>query len=184
MENVIKECEVKMKKSVDIFHEEIKAIRTGRANISVLHSVKVPYYGQMMPINQVAGLTLTEAKTINVKPWDKNILPEIEKAILTANLGLSVVNVGDSLKVNFPELTEETRKEYVKKVKKMGEEAKINIRNIRREINEKIHKMQKDKLISEDDMKHGEDRVQKITDKYIKEIDEIVKAKEQELMVV
>lgn len=184
MENTIKECEAKMKKSVDIFHEEIKAIRTGRANISVLQVVKVPYYGQMMPINQVASLSLVEAKTISVKPWDKSVLPEIEKSILSANLGLAVVNVGDSLKVNFPELTEETRKEYVKKVKKMGEEAKVNIRNIRREANDKLKHLEKEKVITEDDLKHAEDRVQKITDKFIKEIDEIVKTKEQELMTI
>ncbi len=184
MENTIKECEVKMKKSVDFFHEEIKAIRTGRANIAVLQSVKVPYYGQMTPINQVASLSLIEAKTISVKPWDKNILSDIEKAIITENLGVAVVNTGDSLKINFPELTEETRKEYVKKVKKMGEDAKINIRNIRRETNEKLKHMEKEKVISEDDLKHSEARVQKITDKFIKEIDDIVKAKEQELMTI
>jgi len=184
MENLIKECESKMKKSFDIFHQEIAGIRTGRANISVLQVVKVPYYGQLMPINQVASLSQVEAKTINVKPWDKSVLPELEKAILKENLGLSVVNMGDSLKINFPDLTEETRKEYVKKVKKIGEEAKITIRNIRREINDKIKHMQKEKQISEDDMKHGEDRIQKLTDKFIKEIDEVIKAKEQELMTV
>ncbi len=184
MENIIKESEVKMKKSVSIFREEVNAIRTGKANTSVLQTVKVEYYGQEMPISQVAGLSIIEAKTINVKPWDKTVLPAIEKAISTANLGLSVVNVGDSLKVNFPELTEETRKEYVKKVKKMGEEAKINVRNIRRETNEKLKHLQKDKNITEDDLKHAEDRIQKITDKFIKEIDEIVKVKEQELMTI
>lgn len=184
MENLIKECESKMKKSFDIFHQEIMGIRTGRANISVLQAVKVSYYGQMMPINQVASLSQVEAKTINVKPWDKSVLPELEKAILKENLGLSVVNMGDFLKINFPDLTEETRKEYVKKVKKIGEEAKITIRNIRREINEKIKHMQKEKQITEDDMKHGEDRTQKLTDKFIKEIDEVIKAKEQELMTI
>jgi ribosome recycling factor len=125
-----------------------------------------------------------EAKTIDLRPWDKNILQDIEKAILAANLGLGVVNTGDSLKIKFPELTEETRKEMVKKIKKMGEEAKINIRNIRRESNEKLKGMEKNKQISQDDLKHGEARIQKITDKYIADIDNLIKLKEQDLMTV
>ncbi len=133
MENIINEMETKMKKTIDIFQHELATFRTGRANTAVLNVVQVECYGSKMPINQVASLSVIEAKTIDVRPWDKNILSDIEKAILAANLGLGIVNTGDSLKLKFPELTEETRKEMVKKVKKMGEEAKINIRNIRRE---------------------------------------------------
>jgi|DewCreStandDraft_4_1066084.scaffolds.fasta_scaffold04480_14 ribosome recycling factor len=184
MENVIKEMEIKMKKSVEIFQNELASFRTGRANTAVLNVVQVECYGSKMPINQIASMSVIEAKTIDIRPWDKNILPDIEKAILAANLGLGVVNTGDSLKIKFPELTEETRKEMVKKVKKMGEEAKINIRNIRRDANDKIKDMEKNKKISQDDLKHAEARIQKITDKHIADIDNLVKLKEQDLMTI
>lgn len=184
MENVIKEMEIKMKKSVEIFQNELASFRTGRANTAVLNVVQVECYGSKMPINQIASMSVIEAKTIDIRPWDKNILPDIEKAILAANLGLGVVNTGDSLKIKFPELTEETRKEMVKKVKKMGEEAKIDIRNIRRDANDKIKDMEKNKKISQDDLKHAEARIQKITDKHIADIDNLVKLKEQDLMTI
>lgn len=184
MENVIKEMEIKMKKSIEVFQNELASFRTGRANTAVLNVVQVECYGSKMPINQVASMSVIEAKTIDIRPWDKNILPDIEKAILAANLGLAVVNTGDSLKIKFPELTEETRKEMVKKVKKMGEETKINVRNIRRDANDKIKDMEKNKKISQDDLKHGEARIQKITDKYIADIDNLVKLKEQDLMTI
>ena len=184
MENTIKEMEIKMKKSIEVFQHELSTFRTGRANTAVLNVVQVECYGSKMPINQVASMAVIEAKTIDVRPWDKNILQDIEKAILAANLGLGIVNTGDSLKLKFPELTEETRKETVKKVKKMGEEAKINIRNIRREANEKIKGLEKNKQISQDDLKHSETRIQKITDKYIADVDNLVKLKEQDLMTI
>lgn len=184
MENVIKEMEIKMKKSIEVFQHELSIFRTGRANTSVLNVVQVECYGSKMPINQVASLSVIESKTIDVRPWDKNILQDIEKSILAANLGLGIVNTGDSLKIKFPDLTEETRKDMVKKVKKMGEEAKINIRNIRREANDKIKIMEKNKQISQDDSKHGEARIQKITDKYIVDIDNMVKLKEQDMMTI
>ncbi len=184
MENSIKEMEAKMSKSMEVFQKDLSVIRTGRANVSVLDGVRVSYYGNMMPINQVAGVSVIEAKTIDIKPWDKSCIIEIEKAIMAANLGLAVVNTGDSLKVKFPELNEETRRDMVKKVKKIGEEAKVNIRNIRREANDKIKSLQKEKKISEDDQKHSEARIQKITDKFIADIDHIVKAKEEDLMTI
>jgi len=184
MEAIFKEAEAKMKKTIEIFHKELSNIRTGRANTSVLEGVKVDYYGTLTPVNQMASLAVIEAKTIDVKSWDKGCVPEVEKAILAANLGLSVVNTGDSLKVKFPDLTEETRKELVKKVKKMGEESKVDIRNIRRDANDKVKGKEKDKEISEDDRKHGENRVQKMTDKYIREIDDIVKGKEEDLLTI
>ncbi|HPD19229.1 MAG: ribosome recycling factor [Candidatus Goldbacteria bacterium] len=184
MENVIKEMEVKMKKAIDVFQQELLTFRTGRANTAILNDIFVECYENKMPINQVASLSVIEAKTIDVRPWDKNILQNIEKAILAANLGLGVVNTGDSLKLKFPELTEETRKEMVKKVKKMSEETKINLRNIRREANEKIKNMEKNKQISEDDLKYGESKTQKITDKYIADVDNLVKIKEQDLMTI
>jgi ribosome recycling factor len=184
MDTTIKEMEAKMKKSIDAFQKELSSIRTGRANISVLDTVRVEYYGNHMPVNQVAGVSVIEAKTIDIKPWDKTALMEIEKAITAANLGLSVVNTGDSLKVKFPDLNEETRKDLVKKVKKIAEESKVNVRNIRREANDKIKDMEKSKKISEDDRKHGEGRIQKITDKFIADIDHIVKTKEEDLMTI
>jgi ribosome recycling factor len=184
MENTIREMEGKMKKSIEAFQKDLTVIRTGRANIGVLDGVRVEYYGNHMPINQVAGVSVIEAKTLDIKPWDKTCLTEIEKAITAANLGLSIVNTGDSLKVKFPELNEETRKDMVKKVKKIGEEAKVNIRNVRREANDKIKDMEKNKKISEDEHKHGETRIQKITDKFVADIDHIVKAKEEDLMTI
>jgi ribosome recycling factor len=184
MENTIKEMEIRMKKSIEIFQKELSSIRTGRANISVLDTVRVEYYGNHMPVNQVASVSVIEAKTLDIKPWDKTVLPEIEKAIMAANLGLSVVNTGDSLKVKFPELNEETRKDMVKKVKKIGEESKVDIRNIRRDSNEKVKDLEKNKKISEDDKKHGEIRIQKITDKYTADVDHIIKAKEEDLMTI
>jgi ribosome recycling factor len=184
MENTIKEMEGKMKKSIDAFLKELTTIRTGRANTSVLEGVRVSYYGNMMPINQVAGVSVIEAKTIDIKPWDRGCILEIEKAITAANLGLSVINTGDSLKVKFPDLNEETRKDMVKKVKKIGEEAKVNIRNVRREANDRVKDLEKNKKISEDDHKHGETRIQKITDKFVADIDHIVKTKEEDLMTI
>jgi ribosome recycling factor len=184
MENAIKECEAKMKKSIEAFQHDLSAIRTGRANVSVLADVKVEYYGNKMPVNQVASVSVIEAKTLDIKPWDKGMVKELEKAIMEANLGLSIVNTGDSLKVKFPDLTEESRKELVKKVKKMGEEFKVNLRNIRRESNDALKALEKNKKISEDDLKHSEVHVQKITDKFVKEIDDIVKDKEKDLMTV
>ena len=137
MNQIFAECESKMKKSAEHFIKELGALRTGRASTSVLDGIRVPYYGNEMPINQVASLAVIEAKTIDIKPWDKGALAEIEKAIIASNLGVSVTNTGDSLKVRFPELTEETRKDMVKKVKKMAEETKVDIRNIKRDANEK-----------------------------------------------
>jgi len=184
MENILKETEVKMKKTIGVFHNELSTIRTGRANTSVLDGVKVDYYGTMTPVNQVASVAVIEAKTIDIKPWDKSVLAPVEKAILAANLGLSVVNTGDSLKVKFPELTEETRAEMVKKVKKMGEESKVDIRNIRREANDRLKEKEKNKEMSEDEKKNGENKVQKMTDQHIKEIDDIIKDKEKSLMTI
>lgn len=184
MEQLFTEAESRMKKNIEHFQKELSAIRTGRANVAVLDGIKVSYYGNMSPINQVASVAVIEAKTIDIKPWDKSCILEIEKAIQAANLGLGIVNTGDSLKIKFPELTEETRKDMAKKVKKLGEESKVDIRNIRRDINEKFKDKQKKKEISEDDLKIGEGKIQKFTDKYTAEIDRIVKDKEKDLMTI
>lgn len=184
MEKLFVEAESRMKKTIEHFQKELSAIRTGRANVSVLDGVKVSYYGNMSPINQVASVAVIEAKTIDIKPWDRSCILEIEKAIQAANLGLGIVNTGDSLKIKFPELNEETRKDMVKKVKKLAEESKVDIRNIRRDVNEKFKDKQKNKEISEDDLKIGEGKVQKYTDKFIADIDHIVKEKEKDLMTI
>lgn len=184
MEKFFVELEVKMKKCVEAFAKELISIRTGRANTGVLDTVKVIYYGNPMPINQVASVSVIEAKTLDIKPWDKGCILEIEKAIMAANLGLSIVNTGDSLKVKFPDLNEETRKDMVKKVKKMAEESKVELRNIRRDFNEKAKDKQKNKEISEDDLKAAEGRVQKSTDKHIAELDNLVKDKEKDLLTI
>ena len=184
MEKIYAELEVKMKKSAEHFQKELMNIRTGRATTAVLDSVKVAYYGNLMPINQLASVSIIEAKTIDIKPWDKGAVQEIDKAINAANLGLSVVNTGDSIKVKFPDLTEDTRKDMVKKVKKMAEETKVEMRNIRRESNDRAKEKEKKKEISEDDLKNAEARVQKITDKFIADIDNVVKDKEKDLMTI
>ena len=173
-----------MKKCVDAVQKELISIRTGRANTGVLDTVRVVYYGNAVPINQVASVSVIEAKTLDIKPWDKGAILEIEKAIMAANLGLSIVNTGDSLKVKFPDLNEETRRDMVKKVKKMAEESKVEMRNIRRDFNEKAKERQKNKEISEDDLKAAEARVQKSTDKHIIELDVIVKDKEKDLLTI
>ncbi|MEI7640186.1 MAG: ribosome recycling factor [bacterium] len=184
MENIFAESEGKMKKVIDAFKKDLSSIRTGRANTAVLQGINVQYYGSPMPINQVASISLVEAKTIDIKPWDRNMVQLIEKALQEANLGVSLVNTGDSVKVNFPQLTEETRKEMVKKVKKISEEFKVDIRNIRRETNEKLKDKEKKKEMSEDDLKNAEAREQKLTDKNIKEIDDIAKEKETDLLTI
>ena len=184
MEKIFAELEVKMKKSVEAFHKELIAIRTGRASTSVLDTVKVLYYGNPTPIAQVASVSVIEAKTLDIKPWDKGVILEIEKAIMAANLGLSIVNTGDSLKVKFPDLNEETRRDMVKKVKKMGEESKVELRNIRREFNDKAKDKEKKKEISEDVLKSAENRIQKATDKHIEDIDKLIKDKEKDLLTI
>ncbi|MEI7542899.1 MAG: ribosome recycling factor [bacterium] len=184
MDQFFVELEAKMKKCLEAYQKELIAIRTGRANTGVLDTVKVIYYGNPMPINQVASVSIIEAKTLDIKPWDKGCILDIEKAIMAANLGLSIVNTGDSLKVKFPDLNEETRRDMVKKVKKMAEESKVELRNIRRDFNDKAKEREKNKEISEDDLKNAEARVQKATDKHIAEIDVIVKDKEKDLLTI
>ncbi len=184
MDKVFAELETKMKKTTEVFQKELSNIRTGRASAAVLDGVRVMYYGNPMPINQVAAISVVEAKTLDIKPWDKGVVKDLEKAIMEANLGLSIVNTGDSLKVRFPDLTEETRKDLVKKVKKMSEESKVDLRNIRRDFNEKVKDQEKNKEISQDELKLAETHIQKATDKHILNIDNIVKDKEKELMTI
>ncbi len=180
--DVHKELESNMKISIEAFQEELKNIRAGRANPSMLNSIVVDYYGTMTPINQVASVSAPEARLLLVQAWDDNVVPAIEKAIIKADLGINPSTDGKNIRLPIPALTEERRKELAKVVKSEGEDAKVAIRNLRREANDEIKKMENDKELSEDERKKAEELVQEITDKYIAEIDSIIAAKEAELL--
>lgn len=173
-----------MTKGIDALKNELVKIRTGRASTALLDTVRVEAYGQQSPINQVASLSVPDAHTISIQPWDRSMLPHIEKAIKAANLGLNPANDGQMIRVPMPPLTEERRKEIVKLVKKFGEEAKVAIRNARRDAMESLKKSEKENHFSEDDRKRSEDDVQKRTDAKVKEIDTVVATKEKEVLQV
>ena len=184
MEQIIKDAKSKMDKSMDALRNELSKIRTGKATTALLDMIKVDYYGQHMPLKQVANVTVLDAHTLSVTPWDKSTVQLIDKAILTADLGLNPVSDGTNLKIPIPPLTQDRRKDFVKLVKKYGEDGKIAIRNIRREANEHLKKKQKDAKLSEDALKEAEGKVQKMTDEHISMIEEVVKHKEKEVMEV
>ncbi len=183
-EEVLLEMIEKMEKSIDAFRNDLSKIRTGRASISLLDGVKVDSYGAMMPLNQVATLTIPESRMIVVQPWDPQTLPGIEKAILKSNLGLTPANDGKLIRISVPQLTEERRKELVKQVKKTCEDFRVNIRNSRRDAIDHFKKMKKDKEISEDDLFKYQEEAQKETDRFIKQIDDALVDKEKEVMEV
>ena len=182
--DVKKTTEQKMLKSIDTLKADLSKVRTGRAHVGILDHVMVDYYGTPTAINQVANLTLIDARTIGVQPWEKKMGAAIEKAIRESDLGLNPATVGDLIRVPTPALTEERRKEMVKLVKSEAENAKIAIRNIRRDANEGLKKLLKDKAISEDDERRAQDDVQKLTDKFVAEVDKLVAEKEKEVMTV
>ncbi|NBG87601.1 ribosome recycling factor [Isachenkonia alkalipeptolytica] len=181
---VHKEMKQSMEKTLNVFKEDLNTVRAGRANPSMLDKVKVDYYGAMTPLNQLASVTAPEPRLINVQPYDATALQAIEKAIISADLGLNPSNDGKIIRINIPQLTEERRKDLVKMVKKMAEEAKVAIRNERRNANDELKKMEKNKDITEDDLKDGLETVQEITDEYIEKIDELIKHKEAEILEV
>ncbi|AJX16769.1 ribosome recycling factor [Burkholderia ubonensis] len=182
--DVKKGVEQKMQRSIEAFKNDLAKIRTGRAHTGLLDHVQVDYYGSMVPISQVANLTLVDARTIGVQPWEKNMVAKVEKAIREADLGLNPATSGDLIRVPMPPLTEERRRELTKVVKSEGETAKVAIRNLRRDANEQLKKLVKDKEISEDDERRAGDDVQKLTDKHVTEIDKLVQSKEAEIMTV
>lgn len=184
IKDLISETESRMKKTIDHLTQDYATLRAGRANPAMLDRVMVNYYGQPTPVNQLANITVPEPRLLVVQPWDKSSIPEVEKAILKSDLGINPSNDGNVIRLTVPQLTEERRREIVKLVKKRGEEAKVAVRNIRREQNDLIKSSEKDKIISEDESKKGIDEVQKITDKYIKDIDAIMAAKEKDIMEV
>jgi len=184
MENIIREAKGKMDKSMEALRSELSKIRTGKATTALLDMIKVEYYGQNMPIKQVANVTVLDAHTLSVTPWDKSTIQAIDKAILSSGLGLNPVSDGTNLKIPIPPLTEERRKDFVKLVKKFGEDSKIAVRNVRREANEHLKRKQKDDKLSEDALKEAETKVQKMTDEHISVVDEIIKHKEKEVLEV
>ena len=174
----------KMKKTIDVLQENLSTVRAGRANPAILNKINVEYYGVPTPLTQVASVSIPEARMIVVQPWDANILKDIEKEIIKAEIGVMPNNDGKVIRLNFPELTEERRKEIVKTVKKMGEDSKVAIRTIRRDALDFAKNLKKNNEISEDELKGEEDNVQKITDKFVAEIDNIIANKEKEVMQV
>ncbi len=174
----------KMQQSIEAFRTALSRVRTGRANPAILDTVHVDYYGSMVPISQVANLSLLDSRTIGVSPWEKGLGAKIEKAIRDSDLGLNPASQGDLIRVPLPVMTEERRKELTKIVRHEGENAKIAIRNLRRDVNDSVKKLVKDKLASEDDDRRSQDEVQKMTDRFIGEVDKLVAAKEQDIMAV
>ncbi|HQY09066.1 MAG: ribosome recycling factor [Burkholderiales bacterium] len=179
-----KSAEGKMGKSVEAFKHELTKIRTGRAHPGILDQVQVDYYGSMLPISQVANVSLIDARTISVQPWEKGMGQKIEKAIRESDLGLNPSSMGDLIRVPMPALTEERRKELTKVVRHAGEDAKVAVRNLRRDANEHAKKLLKDKLLTEDDERRLMDEVQKLTDRTVAEIDKLVHGKEAEILAV
>ena len=176
--------EEKMSKTISVYQENLAEIRAGRANPAVLNKIKIDYYGTQTPINQIASVSVPEARLIVIQPWDASILKEVEKAILASDLGINPNNDGKVIRLNFPELNEERRKEIVKDIRKMCEEAKVAIRSIRREGLDEFKAMQKNSEITEDELKMAEDNIQKITDKNVGEIEKLTEAKEKDIMTV
>jgi ribosome recycling factor len=176
------ETEERMQKSISAFRRELAGIRTGRATTALLDSVKVEAYGQSMPLNQVASVSVPESRLILVQPWDRTIVPDVEKAIHKSDLGLVPNTDGNVIRLSIPPLTEERRQDLVKIVRKQAEEARISVRNIRRDANEALKKAQKDGSLSEDDSHKGMDGIQELTDTYVEEIDQVLSTKEAEIM--
>lgn len=184
MDERIQVYETKMGKTLNALESELATIRAGRANPHILDKLTVDYYGAPTPIQQVANISVPEARMIQIQPWESSLIKGIEKAILTSDLGLNPNNDGKVIRLVFPELTEERRKDLVKDVKKKGEAAKVAVRNIRRDANDAYKKLKKEEDVSEDEIKELEDKVQKLTDKYIKDVDAAVEAKGKEIMTV
>jgi len=184
LEEIYKDIKGRMEKASEKIKGELSKIRTGKATTTLLDGIKVEYYGNMVPLKQVANIGTPDIHLISIQPWEKGMLEKMEKAILKSELGLVPINDGNIIRVPIPKLTEERRLELVKLVKKFGEESKIAVRNIRRDGNERVKKMEKNSEISEDEMRKGIDKIQQITDEFIEKIDKIVKLKEQEIMEV
>lgn len=184
LNEITKDAEVRMAKSVESLVDNFKKIRTGRAHPSILDSVQVSYYGSMVPLSQVANINVEDSRMLTLIPWEKKMVPEIEKAIMKSDLGINPNTAGDVIRVPMPALTEETRKGYIKQARSESEAAKVAIRNIRRDANSSIKDLLKEKAISEDEERRGEDAVQKLTDKFVSEVDALLTQKESDLMEI
>lgn len=184
LKEIQKDAQTRMNKSIESLRQDLTKVRTGRASTALVDHLKVDYYGADMPLSQVATITVSDARTLTITPWEKQMVAPVEKAIIASNLGLNPNTAGTTIRINLPALTEERRKELSKHVHNEGENAKVAIRNIRRDANQQIKDLLKEKEISEDEERRSEDEVQKITDQAIKGVDEVVKAKEEELMAV
>ncbi len=184
IDEVKSEATAGMEKSIDALKRDLGKVRTGRASLSLLDDIRVDYYGTPTPLNQVGTLAVPEPRLITIQPWEKNIISEIERAILKSDLGLNPSSDGQLIRLAFPPLTEERRKEMVKQVKRMGEDAKIGVRNARRDANDTLKLMEKEKEISEDDQKRGTKDIQDLTDQFVKKVDEVVESKEKDLMEI
>ncbi|MBI5905779.1 MAG: ribosome recycling factor [Deltaproteobacteria bacterium] len=181
---MVKDTAARMERSIDAFRKELGKVRTGRASFSLLDGVKVDYYGTPTPLQQVGTLSVPESRLITITPWDSKMIGPIEKAIQGSGLGLNPASDGKVVRIPIPPLTEERRRELAKMVRKMAEDARVAVRNVRREAIERLKEREKKKEISEDDVKRGQDRIQKETDAHVKKVDDILKAKEQEIMEV
>ena len=184
LNEIKKDAQTRMAKSVEAFRHDLTKVRTGRASTALVEHLKVNYYGSDMPLSQVASVAVTDARSLTITPWEKQMVSAVEKAIIHSDLGLTPNTAGTVIRINLPALTEERRKELSKHVHGEGETAKIAIRNIRRDANHQVKELLKDKQITEDDVRRTEDDIQKLTDSAIKDVDEVVKAKEQELLAV
>ena len=184
MQSIQKDAAARMEKSVKSLEHELSKIRTGRANVSLLDHVQVEYYGSMVPLSQAANVTVADYRSLTIQVWERNMVAVIEKALINSDLGLTPNTAGQNIHINLPPLTEERRKDLVKIVRNEGEQAKVAIRNVRRDANDHIKKLLKDKEISEDEARRGEEAVQGLTDKYIAEADKTLAAKEEDLMAI
>ncbi|MEJ5300716.1 MAG: ribosome recycling factor [Thermodesulforhabdaceae bacterium] len=182
LNEIFDDAKERMDKTLKTLEQEYKRLRTGRASPSLLEGIKVEYYGTPTPLNQLATITVPEPRTIMVQPWDQSVISDVERAILKSDLGLNPSNDGKIIRVHIPPLTQERRQELVKHIKKMAEEAKVAVRNIRRDANEMLKDLKKEKQISEDEQFKGQDQIQKLTDDYIKKIDQLFEKKEKEIM--
>ncbi len=182
MQTLVKDVEARMNAALDVLGRELASVRTGRASASLLDGIRVDYYGTPTPVNQMASVSVPDARTLVIQPWEAGQLKAIEKAIMASDLGLTPVNDGKLIRLAMPSPTEERRKQLAKSVHKIAEESRVAIRNIRREANDKLKAMAKDKKVSEDDERRGHDQIQKTTDRFIAKVDELLKKKEQEIL--
>lgn len=184
LNEIKKDAQARMAKSIEALRHNLVKVRTGRANAGLVDSIKVNYYGSDMPLSQVASVSVADARSIVITPWEKQMVGAVEKALLASDLGLTPNTAGTTIRLNIPALTEERRRDLTKVVHSEGEDAKVAVRNIRRDANHQVKELLKDKQITEDDERRAEEEIQKLTDKSIKDVDDVVKAKEQELMAV